>query len=133
MPQLPKRNQELFAQAIAKGQTQQEAYVGAGYAWHPPSASRLLTNAKVRARISELRERAAVKVDETIADIAAQLDEARDLARSTNQPAAMTAAIMGKAKVLGLIVDKAQLSGKDGGPIQTNGVVTYELPGNGRD
>lgn len=28
---------------------------------------------------------------------------------------------------------QTELSGKDGGPIQTNGVVTYELPGNGRD
>jgi len=66
MPALPNPRHELFAQAIAKGASQREAYKAAGYgvksdAAADASASRLLSGGKVQARISELQSRAAEK------------------------------------------------------------------------
>ena len=37
------------------------------------------------------------------------------------------------SKILGLVKEKRELSGPDGGPIETEAVVTFYLPENGRD
>ena len=50
---------ERFAQALAAGKTQSEAYVEAGYTPSEPNASRLTSNDKVQARVAELQGRAA--------------------------------------------------------------------------
>ena len=62
MPALENAKHELFAQEIAKGASQRDAYKAAGYevksdAAADANASRLLTNAKVKARVAELQER----------------------------------------------------------------------------
>ena len=46
--------------------------------------------------------------------------EARALAAGGEkpQPAAMVAASMGKAKLLGMLTDKTEVTGKDGGPVE---------------
>ena len=113
---------ERFAQELAKGASQVEAYRAAGYAAHESSASRLLTNAKISARVDELKAAAAERAIVTIYDIADQLDEDRTFAREQEAPAAAITATMGKAKVLGLIPDRIEHTGKDGGPIQTEDV-----------
>lgn len=101
---------ERFAQGLAKGKTQAEAYAEAGYAPSEPNASRLTSNEKVRARVVELQERGAVRVELTLADIIAELDQARlaALAAATPQAGSAVAASMGKAKLLGLVVDKSE-------------------------
>ena len=48
----------------------------------------------------------------TVDSLVAELDEARALAIEVKTPSAAVAASMGKAKLLGLIVDKAEHSGK---------------------
>ena len=108
MPPLSNPKHELFAQHLAKGKCQSEAYALAGYAPSEPNASRLTRNDKVTARVSELQSRAAEKTETTVATIAEQLDEDRMFARSLNQASAAVAATMGKAKILGLIVEKVQ-------------------------
>lgn len=100
---------ERFAQELAKGSSATAAYAAAGYEPSEQNASRLTRNDKVAARVIELKERAAEKAVLTAADIAKQLDEDRAFAKSCGVPAAMVSATMGKAKVLGLIVDKAQI------------------------
>ena len=102
---------EKFAQELAKGKSQLEAYRLAGYEPHEAAASRLLTNVKVSSRVAELKERAAEKAVVTAADIAAQLDEDREFARVNMQGAAAVSATMGKAKVLGLLTDKVETKG----------------------
>lgn len=62
MPILDNAQHELFAQEIAKGTAQRDAYKAAGYntksdAGADASASRLLSNAKIKARVAELQER----------------------------------------------------------------------------
>ena len=55
------------------------------------------------------------------------------MAGERQQPAAMVAATMGKAKILGLVQDKvdARLTGPDGGPIEHSLRVTFVEPGRG--
>lgn len=64
MPILPHTKHEQFAQSVAKGMSATEAYISAGYspAGAAASASRLLTNANVAARIKELKTAMAESV-----------------------------------------------------------------------
>lgn len=121
MPSLKNAKHERFAQELAKGKPASEAYVIAGYKESRPAASRLSTNVNIRRRVAELLERGAIRAEVTIASILDELDEARELARSIEQPAPMIAASLGKAKVAGLMVERAEITGKDGGPIRTEG------------
>ena len=56
----------------------------------------------VRVRIQELMAELKDKYDLTMHDLIAQLEEARQLALSIEQPASMISATMGSAKLLGL-------------------------------
>lgn len=111
---LKNHKHERFVQAIVKGETLDAAYVKAGYARNEKNAARLKKNEGVAARIAELQERVAEKVVVTAADIAAQLDEDREFARQCATPAAAVSATMGKAKVLGLLVDRLDHRSSDG-------------------
>lgn len=108
MPVLDNSRHEAFAQHLAKGLSASEAYTKAGYADSRSAASRLLTNVNVKARLAELQSRAAERTIVTVEDIAKQLDEDRTFARENGAAAAAVSATLGKAKVLGLIVDKAE-------------------------
>lgn len=116
MPALSNQRYERFAQELAKGKTTEEAYQAAGYKPNRGNASTLKANQVVADRVAEIQERAAIRAEITVADIARQLDEDRQFARQANSASAAVAATMGKAKVLGLIVDKQ--AGPDGGPVQ---------------
>jgi phage terminase small subunit len=111
MPILPNPRHESFAQALAKGKSAAEAYVAAGYKDNRSAASRLSTNVNVAARVAELQGKAAERAILTVEDIARQLDEDRTFARENGAAAAAVSATMGKAKVLGLIVEKHDVSG----------------------
>lgn len=108
MPVLANARHERFAQELAKGKSAAAAYEAAGYKGDRTAASRLSTNVNVRERLAELQGKAAEKAVVTVEDIARQLDEDRAFARTNGAASAMVAATMGKAKVLGLIVEKAE-------------------------
>lgn len=109
--------QEKFAQAIAKGFTQADAYREAydcenqkdETIWS--NACRLMNNAKVIARVKELKERALKRYDITVDDLIAELEEAREVAKLSSQSSAMVSATMGKGKLLGLVTDKQEVKG----------------------
>ena len=61
MPVLGNPKHELFAQALARGKSQSDAYAEAGYKPSEPNASRLTRNDKVQARVVELTGRGAEK------------------------------------------------------------------------
>jgi hypothetical protein len=117
MPVLANARHERFAQELAKGATQIAAYETAGFKPNQGHAARLASNGMVAARIAELKGAAAERAIVTIYDIADQLDEDRQFAREMEVPGAAITATMGKAKVLGLLVDRTEVTGKDGGPI----------------
>ncbi|WP_224543681.1 terminase small subunit [Mesorhizobium sp. CA16] len=106
--------QERFCLGLAEGLPQSRAYIEAGYAARgnaaEASASQLLRNPKVAARIAELQAAAARRSQITVDDLVAELEDMRKLAITTKNPAAGVAAVMGKAKLLGLIVDRAEVA-----------------------
>lgn len=71
-------------------------------------ASRLAANPKVALKIAELRQQAVIRHQITVDQLIGELDEARDMALSAEVPqtSAAIAATLGKAKLLGLLVDK---------------------------
>lgn len=110
MPTLNNIRHERFAQELAKGKGQTEAYVAAGYKENRSAASRLAEDVNVCERVRELQERGAIRVELTVADIIRELEEARisALTAATPQAGSAVTASLGKAKLLGLIVDKSE-------------------------
>ena len=120
MPVLPNPRHEAFAQAIfngivgAKGgaSSQAEAYRRACY--HVSNgnsaracASRLLTFANgIGERIEELQAQAADRAQESADKCVQELNELRRDAHSDKAYGAAVAAVMGKAKILNLILDQ---------------------------
>jgi phage terminase small subunit len=71
-------------------------------------ACRLMAHPNVALKIEELRRMAAERNKITVDDLITELQEAREAAlKATNpQSAAAVAATMGKAKLLGMLIDK---------------------------
>ena len=69
-------------------------------------ASRMLSEPKVSLRLEELQEQAAKRHGTTIDSLTAELEKARETAMDTGQVSAAVSAIMGKAKLHGLLVEK---------------------------
>lgn len=80
-------------------------------------ASQMLAEDKVQLRLHELQAEAREKHGVTIESLTAELEEARTFAKSVGQSGPMVTAVMGKAKLHGLIVDKNEVTGKDGTPL----------------
>lgn len=83
-------------------------------------ASELLADGGVSGRVAELQKAAAERNAITVDDLLSELEEARQAALmcETPQSSAAVSATMGKAKMLGFLMDKTELTGKDGGPVQ---------------
>ena len=81
-----------------------------------------LDKGKIRARLEALQAEHRKRRDVTVAGLSENLEIAMNLAFQNKQAAAMVSAIMGRAKLHGLLVDRAELTGKDGGPITVDDV-----------
>lgn len=127
MPVLANARHERFAQELAKGKTADEAYQLAGYSENRGNASTLKAKQIIKDRVDEILGAAADEVICTVHDIARQLDEDRQFARENVAASAAIAATMGKAKVLGLMIEKHELTGKDGGPMETVDMTPTEI------
>jgi terminase small subunit-like protein len=122
MPALKNPRHEAFAQAIFVGifrpdlyPTHGTAYNAAGYraknARKPggaaeANASRLLKNAKIFDRIAELQREAAEDAKETVDKCVAELNQLRADSHSDKAYGAAVSAVMGKAKLLGLVTER---------------------------
>lgn len=131
MGALANQRHELFAQAVAKGKSQREAYLSAGYSVRAEiadvNASRLLSDARVSGRVAELQEKAAEKVGLTLNDLVKMLSDDRDLARQCEQSGSAVSASMGIAKLLGFLKERVEHSGPDGGPIEHKAAARSEI------
>lgn len=110
MSALTNPKHERFAQELAKGKSQAEAYAEAGYAPSEPNASRLTSNDKVRARVAEIQERGAIRAEVTIATLTADLLRLRDKGEKLADAAGLSVArnsVMDIAKLNGLVIDKS--------------------------
>lgn len=117
MPALKNARHERFAQELAKGKSQAEAYAEAGYAPSEPNASRLTRNDKVSARVAEIQNRAAVRSEITLQSHLDDLADLRDAAKVAKQFSAAITAEIARGKASGVHVEKSE---------QT--VTTRELP-----
>lgn len=121
MPTLANPKHERFAQALAKGETADAAYVLAGYEENRGNATRLKANESVEARVAEILERAATRTEITVASISDRLLKIAEKCERTseaNKLGVARATLMDVAKLNGLIVDKRELAGRNGGPIE---------------
>ena len=111
MPVLTNPRHEKFAQELAVGKSATEAMREAGYT-DPRNSTRLTKNDEIRGRIQELQNRGAAIAEVSVASLLRELEGARELAIAQKQASAAVAAIMGKAKITGLITDKAEVNSK---------------------
>jgi phage terminase small subunit len=129
MPILQNQRHERFAQGLAKGLTGKAAYVEAGYTSNGNAAevgaARLIRKAQVGRRVTELQAEAAMRSAITVDDLVAELNIMFKLALATRNPAAGVGAVMGKAKLLGLIVDKAEVASTQRKPMRQPGEANH--------
>lgn len=113
MPILRNPRHERFAQGLAKGLCGKAAYCEAGYQSTGNAAevgaAKLVRNGKIAARVAELQARQVQRLDVSVESIVSELEEARAAALAHKQLAAAVAASLGKAKLLGLIVDRTEV------------------------
>lgn len=83
------------------------------------AAKELLDNPKIAASIEKLQESHRKRHNVTVDSLTEELHETRLLATQDKQHSAAIAATLGKAKLHGLLIDKNEHTGKDGGPIVT--------------
>ena len=76
-------------------------------------ASKLKNTPKITLRILELQELAQVRHSITVDSLTDELENARLTACEAGQASAMVAATMGKAKLHGLLTDKAEVTSPD--------------------
>lgn len=128
----PKR--EKFAQCVASGMDQSAAYrqafnVRAGS--KPSSinvnASKMMSDAKVRQRVEELRAPIAEAAQITLESHLADLKALRNMAAKKGQFAAAIAAEVARGKHAGVAAaERRELHGKDGAPIAVAAVSPEE-------
>lgn len=114
MPSLKNLRHERFAQGLVGGLSGKAAYIAAGYGATgnaaEVSAARLLRNAQVVSRVGELRDEAAIRSETTVDDLVEQLDEMRRMAVELENPSAGVTSIMAKARILGLLTDRTEVT-----------------------
>lgn len=125
MPTLDNPKHELFAQRLARGESQADAYAAAGYQPSEPHASRLASHGKVQARVAEILGRAAERAEISVASLTDRLVRIADIAEATGVEKDETTgavtrssskhltvakgAIMDLAKLNGMIVERREV------------------------
>ncbi|TIV83813.1 MAG: hypothetical protein E5V64_06515 [Mesorhizobium sp.] len=106
MPALKNPRWELFVQGRAEGLPLYKAYLRAGYKCSTDvamtSASALIRNPQIRARLRELIDQLADKQMVTRETLVAEYEQAAALAHELGQPAAAVSAIKEKQRLLDL-------------------------------
>jgi phage terminase small subunit len=132
-PLTPK--QEAFANAVASGKTQADAYRAAfkvGVNTKPETvvqaASRIMRDSNVSARVAELRKPVAERTKMTLEGHLKRLSDLSDSAENAGQYSAAIAAEIARGKASGVMVDKVELSGPNGGDIPAKLVIEYVRP-----
>jgi phage terminase small subunit len=111
MPALENAKHERFAQALAKGKSATEAYVLAGYKDNDGNAATLKGNQRVADRVAEILERAATRVEVTVASITESLLRIAKKGEALEESAGLQvarASYMDAAKLNGLVVDQVK-------------------------
>jgi phage terminase small subunit len=113
MPALDNIRHERFARALIKTGVKATAYLKAGYTPTTRSgldaaACRLARRSKVTSRIRELKKQMAARNRITVDSLIEELDEAKRNAQRLDQPSVEVTAVMSKARLTGLLVDRKE-------------------------
>jgi len=124
--------QEKFAQCVASGMTQADAYRNSFDVRETTkdssihvSASKLMDDPKVWQRVEEIRKPIVQKAQITLESHLEELRVLRELAKDASQLSAAIAAEVSRGKASGHYSDKVELTGKDGAPIEQNLTVSF--------
>jgi phage terminase small subunit len=101
--------QKAFARLVHEQVPPYRAYALAGYRPHESNPYRLSENERVKQYMCELEARTMERHQVTVDTLLTELEEARLNAKSAKQPSSEVSAIMGKAKLAGLLVDKQEI------------------------
>lgn len=121
MPVLENPRHERFAQELAKGKSQVEAYEAAGYNPNRSAASRLAEDVNIRDRVVHIQGRVAIRTEITVASISERLLKIAAKGEGSEDAPLLSvarAALMDVSKLNGLVIDRKQLTGRNGGPIE---------------
>lgn len=133
MPSLANTRHERFAQELAKGKSQAEAYVNAGYRQSRSAAARLAADVNICERVSEIAERVQMRTEVTAADITRRLLAIAAKAEGKDDAPMLSvarASLMDAAKLNGLVIDKAEL---EAGVTLKPRVIEFVAPDAGED
>lgn len=109
---LKNARRERYAQERAKGKAIGEAYADAGFSPNAGNAGRLDKEPDVAARVLELQQRAAEKVELTVASVTSKLLSLSEKAEGMDGSGALNVArqcLMDAAKLNGLVVDSSEV------------------------
>ncbi|MGO7259509.1 terminase small subunit [Rhizobium johnstonii] len=112
MTALKNSRHEAFCRAVVRGESAAGAYANiyrANGRTAEVNGSKLLRNAVVSKRITELQGTAAQRTTKTVESLVNDLDETIAFARECRNPAAMVAAINAQARLLGLMVERSEV------------------------
>ena len=126
MPELHNLRHERFCQEYVRGPhagNATSAYEAAGFKRHKSQASRLANAPHIVARVTELRaamaQALAQATDDAIAHtgltierLIGEMEEARQLAMKNGQSSAAVGAVIAKAKIAGLWIEKREPANK---------------------
>ena len=131
------QKQEAFALAYVETGNAAEAYrraydvkAATQHSTIYSAASHLLADPKISTRVAELQKQAADLSLYTVKDAFEEYEAARKMAMAdgVSNPSAAVAAVNGKVKLFGLDrPGKIELTGEDGGPIQTQDVTAADV------
>ena len=119
MPALKNARHEAFAQGLAKGMTAEDAYESAGFKPNRGNAARLKAKDSILRRVAELVGKSAQKAEVSVERVLrGLLKEAEREGEGSSASARVSAwGLLGKH--LKMFVEKHELTGADGGPIET--------------
>jgi len=101
--------QKAFARLVHEQVPPYQAYGLAGYRQHESNPYRLRENERVKRYMSELEAQTMERHEVTVDSLLTELEEARLNAKAAKQPSSEVSAIMGKAKLAGLLVDRQEI------------------------
>lgn len=129
------QQREAFAQAVASGLNQSDAYRTAYRVKNTTkpetvnqAASRLMADSKVAARVAELRAPVAKAAQMTLESHLQRLRELSEKAEESGQMSAAITAEVARGKASGLYVERTELTGKDGAGLFTGITVQFVKP-----
>jgi len=109
MAPLKNARHEAFVRFLLENRDATDAYEAAGFRRDDANAARLRRNPRVMARLEELQTEIAETTKVTTEGLIAELEEARKKASSSSQFSTAVRAVLGKAQLAGLLVEKKEV------------------------